>query len=50
MTSDRVYRPRLTEADAIAELIRCAGTQFDPSIVAAFVEEFGGVTIDALAS
>ncbi len=50
MTSDRVYRRRLTDADAIAELVRCAGTQFDPSIVAAFVQEFSDSTIDALAS
>ena len=50
MTSDRVYRSRLTDEDAMAELVRCAGTQFDPSIVAAFVQEFGGATIDALAS
>jgi diguanylate cyclase (GGDEF)-like protein len=41
MTSDRVYRSRLSHADALAELERCAGTQFDPEIVAAFVEELG---------
>jgi diguanylate cyclase (GGDEF)-like protein len=39
MTSDRVYRRRLTHPDALAELERCAGTQFDPEIVAAFVDE-----------
>jgi HD-GYP domain-containing protein (c-di-GMP phosphodiesterase class II) len=39
MTSDRVYRSRLSHVDALAELERCAGTQFDPEIVAAFVEE-----------
>jgi HD-GYP domain-containing protein (c-di-GMP phosphodiesterase class II) len=39
MTSDRVYRGRLTQADALAELERCAGTQFDPSVVAALAEE-----------
>ncbi|MDQ3822949.1 MAG: HD-GYP domain-containing protein, partial [Actinomycetota bacterium] len=39
MTSDRVYRRRLSHADALAELQRCAGTQFDPEIVAAFVDE-----------
>ena len=50
MTSNRVYRQRLTDEEAVAELISCAGTQFDPSIVAAFVEEFSGATIDALAS
>jgi putative two-component system response regulator len=36
MTSDRVYRPRRSFAAAVAELDRCAGTQFDPEIVAAF--------------
>ncbi|MGH3021519.1 MAG: HD-GYP domain-containing protein, partial [Gaiellaceae bacterium] len=36
MTSDRVYRPRVEHEDAIAELERCAGTQFDPEVVAVF--------------
>ena len=39
MTSDRVYRGRLRQADALAELERCAGTQFDPQVVAALAEE-----------
>ena len=39
MTSDRVYRRRLTDEDALAELERCAGTQFDPEIVAALAAE-----------
>ena len=41
MTSDRVYRRRLSRDDALAELDRCAGTQFDPDVVAAFAEELG---------
>ena len=41
MTSDRVYRPRLTDEEAVAELRRCAGTQFDPAVVTAFAEELG---------
>ena len=40
MTSDRVYRGRLSHDRAIAELERCAGTQFDPDVVAAFKVEF----------
>jgi two-component system cell cycle response regulator len=37
LTSPRVYRPEVTSAaDAIRELERCAGTQFDPAVVAAF--------------
>jgi diguanylate cyclase (GGDEF)-like protein len=43
MTSDRVYRQRLSEDEALAELERCAGTQFDPRIVAAMAEELGHV-------
>jgi diguanylate cyclase (GGDEF)-like protein len=39
MTSDRIYRPKRSVQAALAELERCAGTQFDPGIVAAFAEE-----------
>ena len=39
MTSDRTYRPRRSSRAALAELERCAGSQFDPGIVAAFREE-----------
>jgi diguanylate cyclase (GGDEF)-like protein/putative nucleotidyltransferase with HDIG domain len=39
MTSDRVYRRRLDTAEALAELERCAGTQFDPQIAGLFVDE-----------
>jgi HD-GYP domain-containing protein (c-di-GMP phosphodiesterase class II) len=37
MTSTRAYRKALPVADAIAEIRRCSGTQFDPDIVAAFL-------------
>jgi len=37
MTTDRVYRRRVPHERAIAELERCAGTQFDPRVVEAFV-------------
>ncbi|CAN5226134.1 hypothetical protein BH18ACT12_BH18ACT12_01060 [soil metagenome] len=39
MTSDRLYRSKRSSEAALAELERCAGTQFDPGIVAAFAEE-----------
>jgi diguanylate cyclase (GGDEF)-like protein/putative nucleotidyltransferase with HDIG domain len=41
MTSDRVYRSRFTQHEALAELRDCSGTQFDPMIVDALVEELG---------
>ena len=36
MISDRPYSKPKTTADALAELRRCAGTQFDPAIVPIF--------------
>jgi HD-GYP domain-containing protein (c-di-GMP phosphodiesterase class II) len=35
MTTDRSYRKAMPKADALDELQRCAGTQFDPTVVAA---------------
>ena len=35
MTSNRCYQPARSLVDALAELRRCAGTQFDPDVVAA---------------
>jgi diguanylate cyclase (GGDEF)-like protein len=35
MTSERAYKVAQAPADALAELRRCAGSQFDPEIVAA---------------
>ena len=37
MTTDRPYRPAMPIADALAELRRCSGTQFDPVVVATLV-------------
>ena len=38
MTTDKSYRKAMSEAEALAELERCAGTQFDPAIVTRFVD------------
>ena len=37
MTSDRPYRLHMDKAEALKELKRCSGTQFDPKIIKAFV-------------
>ena len=41
MTSPRSYRPAMTQEQAVAELRNCAGTQFDPELVEAFIESLG---------
>ena len=38
MTSDRPYRSAIPVAGAVAEVKRCAGTQFDPAVVKAFLK------------
>ena len=39
MTSERVYRPALSFDEAREELRRCSGTQFDPIVIVALLEE-----------
>ena len=43
MTSERPYRPAVSEEVALQEIIKHAGTQFDPEIVKAFVENFNNI-------
>jgi diguanylate cyclase (GGDEF)-like protein len=37
MTSERAYRAAITHETACQELLRCAGKQFDPAVVSAFL-------------
>ena len=38
MTNDRPYRKALSQSDALAEIERCAGSQFDPLLAQLFIE------------
>jgi diguanylate cyclase (GGDEF)-like protein len=40
MTNDRIYRKKISKKEAIEELVRFKGIQFDPDLVDAFMEEF----------
>jgi len=40
MTEERPYRRAMTSEDAISELRRCAGTQFDPVVVEALISAY----------
>jgi HD-GYP domain-containing protein (c-di-GMP phosphodiesterase class II) len=44
MTTDRSYRGAMPKAEALAELRRCGGTQFDPEVVKA-IESLVGATV-----
>jgi HD-GYP domain-containing protein (c-di-GMP phosphodiesterase class II) len=41
MTTDRPYRAARTPEEALAELRRCSGTQFDPQVVDALLRVNG---------
>jgi putative nucleotidyltransferase with HDIG domain len=38
MTSDRPYRKAMSETDAVREIKRCSGRNFDPTVVQAFLD------------
>jgi putative nucleotidyltransferase with HDIG domain len=50
MTSDRPYRRALPQEHALAEVERCAGTQFDPELARVFLELFGQAELAAAAA
>jgi len=39
MTADRVYKEKLSEDEAVTEIIRCSGSQFDERIAKIFVQK-----------
>jgi HD-GYP domain-containing protein (c-di-GMP phosphodiesterase class II) len=47
MIADRSYRSGVSSEEACAELVRCAGTQFDANVVEAFFRALGGPERDA---
>jgi two-component system cell cycle response regulator len=50
MTEDRPHAAARSVEDALAELLACSGTQFDPDVVAAFVSVERGVLAGAVSS
>ena len=50
MTSERVYQSPVAHEEAVAELERCAGSQFDPQIVAVFAAGVRPAEVEALKS
>lgn len=55
MTSNRVYRKRLSNEDVRAEFVKCSGTQFDPALTEIFIRlmdsgEIVPYTVDGMAA
>ena len=53
MTSNRVYRKRLTNEEVRSEILKCSGTQFDPELAEIFVRlidrgELEPTTVDGM--
>ncbi len=45
MTSDRAYRKAFPADEAMAELEKSSGTQFDPKVITAFKKIFGNIEL-----
>lgn len=46
MTQDRSYRKAMTKEEAILEIVKNSGTQFDPEIAKIFVEKSLNNSVD----
>ena len=46
ITTDRVYRQKMSRSEALAEIERCSGTQFDPAVVNALREELADTELE----
>jgi HD-GYP domain-containing protein (c-di-GMP phosphodiesterase class II) len=49
MIDNRPYRSARSHEDAVAELRRCAGSEFDPRVVEAFCQVIGRGTTRSIA-
>jgi two-component system, cell cycle response regulator len=47
MVQERPYKPGLSVSEAVSEIERCAGTNFDPAVVAAFAAEIRSEAVPA---
>jgi two-component system, cell cycle response regulator len=47
MVQERPYQPGLSVWEAVEEIVRCAGTNFDPDVVEAFAAEIRSETVHA---
>ena len=46
MTSSRPYRAALPVDEALDEVVRCAGSQFDPQIARTFLDAWGDAALE----
>jgi HD-GYP domain-containing protein (c-di-GMP phosphodiesterase class II) len=46
MTSDRPYRKALSHEEAIQEIVRCKGTQFDAEIIETAINVLQNLLVD----